>query len=1502
MASQQKAPPPIHESLDVYHDPGDGAIVDIVAIPGLGANPVKSWQAEAPNTFNWITDKKGNADDREVGGLANDFPNSRVMLYNYASAYQGRFKIKQFLGNIAMILLDQLQLKRGSDTRRPIVLLGHSMGGLVIAKALIIAEQQRDIYPNIYECISGCVFFGTPFSGAPVADIARMWTAINEKLGIAVDSKLIDLLVPGNEALRELKHDFVRSANKLSQKVEIHCFWERRETHWEALVAKLASQDFPRDALGKLNLQEYREFVSRDSATLPGVGDTGLARTHRELVRFESAKDPEYQLVKAPLRRIVNSALLVAKGRLNSASQSLIDRMTYRKVLDLLAGAELQKKYRDLIGRPNVDAWIIKYEEPEYISWLETETRQNDYLWIHGPEGKGKSETAAAIIQTIETKIGKLEESSDKAPQLLAFFFCDQTPDHYTAEDVVKSLLRQLCLRHEVLATYASHFIASRSDKAKLKANLSIENMWQCLQDMLSEGSVGAIYLVVNNLHHLTDSPSTRKLLSFIQADVEGQYPSTNNRIKTKWLITSRSYKEIRDTFASSTNVRAINLDDPKYGGHQQRELQNYARARAEELREKKGYTRALTYLVGSVLGNRAGNTKWIDMAVVQLAALPADASEIRVQRMLENVSQNYEALLNAAWLSLLERCDDDIENIRELLRALVLTYQDPTESELLVMVGMAADKLDARVKLNTRIDKCRPLVVTRKSGGVVEVGFVNDDAKKHLLSHSKQLLNISDEWFKWQHGILALRCFSHVVQVLGKAPDEPEPKPESVPTESKPDPTKPKPEPSPMDDTNQDIETGTVQDAIGTVVADLQPQPQPDLGAELGSVAVDAEIETPAPDETSAEDERSSTSQEKQQNSLVALPYATKYWLAHASDAMIDIVELLSQEEIFWEPKSKIRRRWLKEYNVITKSLDSFLTALDTWTALHAASSLGFAHLVVALIQKGHKDEIHEYETWTNQPLHLAAHFGNLEIIEELLTAGADVNAMGPNADEPSPLGMAAFAGRVAVMQKLISWNADINVSPANDISILSSAVLSGNLDAVKILMERNAKLRYDPQDIVKSPLSIAGYFSDMSILDTILEMGTNSLLHEDYDSALVRACFGGSVQIVHRLLTFDHEPSAYQKCLIYASFESHWDVVLLILKHQPAQGLDCDDLFGRAATGSETLLEVLQACWDNANGKISKEILDRCLYEATDNEKETTVKLLLKLGADPNATGEEFGNALTAAANDGTEKIILALLEAGAQVNSPSGYALQVAAQQGHVKVVDILLSHGADVGEVNDRHKCRTALQAACDYAHLEVVKLLLDHGANPNLGGGPFTRPIFGAISAGTDILTRLLEADGLELDVVGGVWTLTPLAVVSWVLPAPWLGTLLDHGASIDLANQDGETALIASAYIGDDECVKLLLERGADFMRVSREKGTALEIAAKRGLRGCVDLLLDRANVILRAVQSAVEKGEGIVSELVASEKSGRKDAMAAEAVASVTRAVIQGLEGVQIQ
>ena len=71
----------------------------------------------------------------------------------------------------------------------------------------------------------------------------------------------------------------------------------------------------------------------------------------------------------------------------------------------------------------------------------------------------------------------------------------------------------------------------------------------------------------------------------------------------------------------------------------------------------------------------------------------------------------------------------------------------------------------------------------------------------------------------------------------------------------------------------------------------------------------------------------------------------------------------------------------------------------------------------------------------------------------------------------------------------------------------------------------------------------------------------------------------------------------------------------------------------------------------------------------------------LLLQEGADVNARGGEYGNALYAASARGYVDIVKLLLEAGADINAQGGLygsAFQVALKQGHGEVVRILQQH--------------------------------------------------------------------------------------------------------------------------------------------------------------------------------------------------------------------------------
>jgi len=116
---------------------------------------------------------------------------------------------------------------------------------------------------------------------------------------------------------------------------------------------------------------------------------------------------------------------------------------------------------------------------------------------------------------------------------------------------------------------------------------------------------------------------------------------------------------------------------------------------------------------------------------------------------------------------------------------------------------------------------------------------------------------------------------------------------------------------------------------------------------------------------------------------------------------------------------------------------------------------------------------------------------------------------------------------------------------------------------------------------------------------------------------------------------------------------------------------------------------------------------------------------RLLLEKGADVNAQGGEYGNALQAALVEGHVAVVRLLLEKGADVNAQGGEygnALQAASNAGHEAVVRLLLEKGADVNAQGGEYG--NALQAASNGGHEAVVRLLLEKGADVNAQGGEY----------------------------------------------------------------------------------------------------------------------------------------------------------------------------------
>jgi hypothetical protein len=243
---------------------------------------------------------------------------------------------------------------------------------------------------------------------------------------------------------------------------------------------------------------------------------------------------------------------------------------------------------------------------------------------------------------------------------------------------------------------------------------------------------------------------------------------------------------------------------------------------------------------------------------------------------------------------------------------------------------------------------------------------------------------------------------------------------------------------------------------------------------------------------------------------------------------------------------------------------------------------------------------------------------------VAELIFRGCKVDE-GISDGDATPLCMAAFRGNIKVMTMLLDAKADPNATDDTLGCILNSAIGSGSLAAVKLVVERGAGFRYDLEKMT-SPLAMAAGQPDRTMFDYLMGVGGSEFRSQDYGEALDAAADAGNVEVFTELLEHDQEQGALQEALNSARYDDNWDIVEILLdKHT---GLDVDYTFQKLATGMEDQDELLKKVWAYADGSISVEYVNVSLYEATDKEKESTVRILLELcGADPNeAVGDEY------------------------------------------------------------------------------------------------------------------------------------------------------------------------------------------------------------------------------------------------------------------------------------
>ncbi len=113
--------------------------------------------------------------------------------------------------------------------------------------------------------------------------------------------------------------------------------------------------------------------------------------------------------------------------------------------------------------------------------------------------------------------------------------------------------------------------------------------------------------------------------------------------------------------------------------------------------------------------------------------------------------------------------------------------------------------------------------------------------------------------------------------------------------------------------------------------------------------------------------------------------------------------------------------------------------------------------NLVSDLIVLGANLDWQDEDNSNRTPLHLAAEYGQVEIAQMLIDAGADVNAQ--DKFNRTPLLLAARDGQVEIARVLIGAGADLNVQDNRDETPLHLAARNGKLVIARVLIDAGAR-----------------------------------------------------------------------------------------------------------------------------------------------------------------------------------------------------------------------------------------------------------------------------------------------------------------------------------------------------------------------------------------------------------------------------------------------------------
>nr|XP_021331700.1 ankyrin-2-like isoform X6 [Danio rerio] len=505
---------------------------------------------------------------------------------------------------------------------------------------------------------------------------------------------------------------------------------------------------------------------------------------------------------------------------------------------------------------------------------------------------------------------------------------------------------------------------------------------------------------------------------------------------------------------------------------------------------------------------------------------------------------------------------------------------------------------------------------------------------------------------------------------------------------------------------------------------------------------------------------------------------------------------------------------------------------------ALHIAARKDDTKSAALLLQNDHNADV-QSKMMVNRttengksgftPLHIAAHYGNVNVATLLLNRGAAVDFTARNGI--TPLHVASKRGNTNMIALLLDRGSQIDAKTRDGLTPLHCAARSGHDSAVEILLEKGAPILARTKNGL-SPLHMSAQGDHVECVKHLLQhKAPVDDVTLDYLTALHVAAHCGHYRVTKLLLDKKANPNARAlngfTPLHIACKKNRVKVMELLVKYGASI---------QAITESGLTPIHVSAFMGHLN----------------------IVLLLLQNGASPDVCNIRGETALHMAARAGQMEVVRCLLRNGALVDAMAREdqtPLHIASRLGQTEIVQLLLQHMAhpDASTTNGY----TPLHISAREGQVETAAVLLEAGASHSLATKKGFTPLHVAAKYGSlDVAKLLLQRRALLDD--AGKYGLTPLHVAAHYDNQQVALMLLDKGASPHATAKNGYTPLHIAAKKNQTQIASALLQYGAETNALTKQGVSPLHLASQEGHTEMAALLLERGAHVNAATKSGL--------------------------------------------